>query len=521
LKMKCQGSGSFIKVFFCVLLLFLGLMSASVTHAETYNFVTKWGLYGSENGQFWDPTDVAVDHSGNVYVADSGNNRIQKFDSSGKYLTQWGSLGTGNGQFNDPWGIAVDSTGYVFVVDTYNQRIQKFDSDGKYLTQWGSQGNGNGQFNYSAGITVDSSGNVFVADAFNHRVEKFDNNGKYLTQWGSKGSGDRQFIVPYGIGVDSSGNVFVSDPGNNRIEKFDNNGKYLTQWGSNGSGNGQFDGPGGIVVDSLGNVFVADAGNNRIQKFDGSGKYLTQWGSEGECNGQFSSPWSIAVNSIGNVYVVDKYNNRIEEFTSNMIIYVNRTNYQYQEWGKYPIINLFGEKVIPLFSNSDSINNHVDKLAKLVIDSNSTYNIKAGGKLNLSQNYSLQVKQIDVDGKKVLLEFDKDGKYLDDHIISVDSGEKTWICTLNNIQGIDNVPVLKVHVSQISLDLTSIQINGLWLIDYVNTETLTIGSKFGLLKQYTLIQVINEVDMYNLGKLVFKYSPFIIKPIGYLGNLQI
>ena len=81
---------------------------------------------------------VAVDSSGNVYVADTNNNRIQKFDSSGTFITKWGSSGTGDGQFEYPTGIAVDSSGNVYVADTDNHRIQKFDSNGTFLTKWGS-----------------------------------------------------------------------------------------------------------------------------------------------------------------------------------------------------------------------------------------------------------------------------------------------------------------------------------------------------------------------------------------------
>ena len=86
----------------------------------------KWGSLGSGDGQFSDPTGVAIDGSGNVYVADKGNSRMQKFDSSGTFLTKWGSLGSGDGQFSDPSGVAIDGSGNVYVADKGNSRIQKF-----------------------------------------------------------------------------------------------------------------------------------------------------------------------------------------------------------------------------------------------------------------------------------------------------------------------------------------------------------------------------------------------------------
>jgi tripartite motif-containing protein 71 len=89
-------------------------------------FITKWGSDGSENGQFNSPAGIAIDSSGNVYVADSGNNRIQKFTSDGTFITAWGSEGKGNGQFDSPAGIAIDSSNNVYVADFFNKRIQVF-----------------------------------------------------------------------------------------------------------------------------------------------------------------------------------------------------------------------------------------------------------------------------------------------------------------------------------------------------------------------------------------------------------
>jgi DNA-binding beta-propeller fold protein YncE len=285
---------------------------------ENYQFEMKWGSSGTANGQFNDHWGIAVDSSGNVYVADSGNDRIQKFTSTGTFITKWGSYGADSGLFSSPRSVAVDSLGNVYVTDSSNHRIQKFTSTGTFVTKWGFSGGGSGylQFKYPLGIAVDTLDNVYVADTSNHRIQKFSSNGASITDWGSSGSGDGQFSYPGGVAVDSSGNVYVADTHNHRIQKFNSNGTFLSKWGSEGSGDGQFRYPGGIAIDSSGNLYVADT-YNRIQKFNSNGTFLTKWGSSGSGDGQFLYPQSMvgmAIDSSGNIYVADTYNDRIQKF---------------------------------------------------------------------------------------------------------------------------------------------------------------------------------------------------------------
>jgi hypothetical protein len=136
-------------------------------------FLTKWGTPGSGDGQFNTTVAVAVDGSGNVYVVDRNNNRVEKFSSSGTFLAKWGSFGSGDGQFNGPWGVAVDSSGNVYVTDGGNNRVQKFSSSGTFLTKWGTPGSGDGQFNGPFGVAVDGSGNVYIVDNGNNFIQKF------------------------------------------------------------------------------------------------------------------------------------------------------------------------------------------------------------------------------------------------------------------------------------------------------------------------------------------------------------
>jgi hypothetical protein len=279
-------------------------------------FAAKWGSFGSGDGQFNAPTGIATDTSGNVYVADTNNRRIQKFTADGAFVAKWGSFGAGDGQFSIPRGVAVDTVGQVYVADTGNHRVQKFTSGGVFVRKWGTFGSRDGQFSFPSGVAADASGFLYVADSFNDRIQKFTALGVFVRKWGTLGSGDGQFNTPLGIAADVSGNVYVADTGNNRIQKFNSTATLLAKWGSTGAGDGQFNFPQGAAVDASGNAYAADTDNQRIQKFTGQGSFLAKWGSRITADGQFNFPQGAAVDASGNVYVADRLNHRVQKFTS-------------------------------------------------------------------------------------------------------------------------------------------------------------------------------------------------------------
>lgn len=312
--------------------LFLLVSGASQSFAAL-EFVDKWGSSGSGNSQFSGAVAIAVDGTGNVYVADANNHRIQKFSGDGTFLLSWGTQGSGNGQFEFPRGIAIDGSGNVLVTDTDNDRIQRFTPSGVYLSQWGTTGMGDGQFLSPRAIAVDGAGFIFVTeDALaSKRVQKFTSAGVFVTKWGSTGSGDGQFAGPRGITVDDSGNVYVADTLNDRIQKFTNSGAFVSKWGQNGSGNGQLVFPIGVGFRN-GSVFVVDQNNHRVQQFTSTGAYVSQIGTRCQLgtgtgcvdpdgggpgasgDGQFNFPTGIGTDRFGFIYVVDTGNSRVEKF---------------------------------------------------------------------------------------------------------------------------------------------------------------------------------------------------------------
>ncbi len=181
-----------------------------------------WGSYGTGNGQFRAPTDVAVAPNGDVYVVDMDNERIQYFTSTGSFLGKWGSVGTGPGKFDWPAGIAVASNGNVYVVDTGNYRVQYFTPSGSFLGMWGKWGEGPGEFDDPDGIDVSKAGIVFVANTYNHRVDYFTSTGSYLGIFGGLGTGPGQFALDYDAAVaPSDTRIYVTDWGNFRVQYFD------------------------------------------------------------------------------------------------------------------------------------------------------------------------------------------------------------------------------------------------------------------------------------------------------------
>lgn len=267
-------------------------------------FSRSIGSYGSGNGQLSGPYGVSLDLAGNLFVTDSGNNRIEKFNSSGNYLTQFG-----NAQFHQPDGIGIDPAGNVFAVDVFHNRVLKFNGSGAFLGSLGTGGSENGQLSNPSGLAIDSFGNIFVADAGNNRVEEFSNSGVYVNQF------THGLSYPEGLAVGSTGNVYVADTYNNRVVQFTHGGTYVSELDGLGNPFAQVF-PIGVAADPFGNVYVAeaDSGNgflNQVEKYSPSMSLVAQIGTYGSGNGQLAYPYGLLVDPAGNLFVADANNNRV------------------------------------------------------------------------------------------------------------------------------------------------------------------------------------------------------------------
>jgi sugar lactone lactonase YvrE len=322
------------------------------------------GTAGSADGaggaaRFNQPSGVAVDGQGNVYVADAGNDTIRKITGAGLVTTVAGSAGTpgsANGlpaaaRFNQPAGVAVDAAGNLYVADEANAAIREIAAGGAVTTLAGMAGSpgyqdgpwASARFNQPHGIAVDNAGNLYVADTEDGAIRLIRANGLVTTLAGAgetpgrfNGEGSTtNFTYPFGVAVDPAGNIYVADTYRDRISvgAAISNYYFTTLAGTAGTavsfadGTGSaagFNQPNGIALDGAGNLFVADYGNDTIRKIAPGGVVTTLAGSPGTAgsadgvgyNARFNQPSWVAVDGAGNVYVTDYANNTIRKVTS-------------------------------------------------------------------------------------------------------------------------------------------------------------------------------------------------------------
>ncbi|MBQ3644881.1 MAG: hypothetical protein II961_09820 [Candidatus Riflebacteria bacterium] len=283
------------------------------------------GEEGNGNSQFMAPTDIKLLGS-NLYVADSENSRIQIISKTGVFASQ---------QKPDVAGMNVSFLGIamnndkdsLYIVDSFDCTISKFDVYGTFEKKIGSKGSGVGQLLNPSDVLLDKDDNIWVADTGNRRLVMFPSDGSEAKSFGSGGSGVGQFKSPQRLACDSKGNIFVSDCDNNSVLKFDKSGQYLYTIGQS-----ELDQPFGLAVDSSDNLYICDAGHHRICRYDANNQFVGWFGlaegqeaggwheasegskgSSGSAPCQFISPLYLDIDGYDALYVLDHGSKRIQK----------------------------------------------------------------------------------------------------------------------------------------------------------------------------------------------------------------
>lgn len=355
----CRGLG----------LIALGLLALTghaqdFTYSTYAGIASRTGnLSGTGGGQvapmFNNPYGIAIGPDGALYVTEVGNSLVRKVTTAGVVTTFAGNAnifgatdGTTDATFNGPQGVAVDSSGNVYVADYSSNTIRKITSAGVVSTFAGTAGTSGSadatgtaaRFFSPSGLAVDSSGNVYVADTDNHTIRKITPAGVVTTVAGTAGSaGDAdgnkataRLNSPRAVAVDAGGNLYVADNGNNAVRKVDTSGAITTlagKAGTFGSVDGigaaaRFNLPTGIAIDSAGNLYVAEQPTSVIRKVTPAGVVTTLAGTATNSGrtdatgaaARFDRPTSVAVDSAGNVYVTDYANQLIRKITAAGVV---------------------------------------------------------------------------------------------------------------------------------------------------------------------------------------------------------
>jgi predicted membrane-bound mannosyltransferase/DNA-binding beta-propeller fold protein YncE len=293
-------------------------------------------LYGGNGYQFDAPRDIALSQDGTIYVADSRNHRILHLDQEGQLLHSWGSFAASDyttnvmappGTFNEPWGLGIGPDGSVYVADTWNNRIQKFTSEGEFVTMWGQFGAAETPYHFwgPRDIAVDDQGRVFITDTGNKRIVIFDRDGNNLAAFGGAGLGVGQFDEPVGIAVDDQGRLYIADTWNMRIQVMIPAGESLSfpthitwdvdAWFSDSLDNKPF-----LAVDEVYNTYVGDPVMGRVLIFDQQGNFIQAFGGFGSGPAEIGIVGGLAIDADGSIWVADARNNRLMRFSLPMNI---------------------------------------------------------------------------------------------------------------------------------------------------------------------------------------------------------
>lgn len=308
---------------------------------KVYTFDTVFGTKGSGLNELNGPEGICVGSDDNLYIADTQNNRIQVWTCNGQPIKTIGSYGPSavwrnDPQFDHPGGVLILPSGQIYVADTLNNRIVLLDPDGHVLISWGSLGTRHRQFTMPRMVSKDHFGNIWVLDSGNSRISNFTNTGKFNYQFGTMGSGNGQMNLPLGMALNNTDQCIVSDTGNFRIVVFNDqspshidqspvttdsgtvsmeptptDNSPVTVEGWFGDGPFQFKEPAGVSMTKTGWIAVADGVLDRVNFFNGRFEFVGQWRVSDENLNLASPPHfrGVACDSKNRLYITDIQNN--------------------------------------------------------------------------------------------------------------------------------------------------------------------------------------------------------------------
>ncbi|WP_267927032.1 NHL repeat-containing protein [Desulfolithobacter dissulfuricans] len=266
--------------------------------------------------EFRQPSDVAVNGEGDIYVVDGVNHCVKVFGGDGRFLFRFGTRGAGRGEFSYPLGIDIDQQGRVYIADTGNRRIQIFTARGRFLSLVPVESTGEKPADpVDIGVTRDGTVG-FVSDNDNHHILKYDLvSGRLLARFGKPGIERKEFRYPFLVSLYKDKYLHIVDVINTRVQVLTDTGKFVTFIGDWGVEKGQFFRPKGVAVDRDGLVYVSDSYMGVIQVFTSEGHFESVIGDpETGTVKRFKTPVGIYVDRDDRLYVVEMFGERVSVF---------------------------------------------------------------------------------------------------------------------------------------------------------------------------------------------------------------
>jgi DNA-binding beta-propeller fold protein YncE len=296
-------------------LLTAGVVLLFTGSAHAFKITPLRHLFDIEHG-FLQPSDAAVGKNHLIYILDGVNNQVKVFDEKGAFLFSFGSKGTARGQFESPLGLTIDSAGRVFVADTGNRRVQVFSSEGKAQAEFPVTLKDAQHLCDPVDLALDEQHKrVYVVDNENHCVLLYSlDNFSFLERWGKEGDGRQEFRYPFFIAVAKDSTVLIVDVLNTRVQAWEPKGRALSTIGEWGVDVGQLYRPKGVCVDKDNRVFVSDSYLGAIQIFNRYGSFLSVAGDEAGKIIKWQTPVGMAIDDRQRLYVVEMIANRVSVY---------------------------------------------------------------------------------------------------------------------------------------------------------------------------------------------------------------